>query len=362
LIPVYVAPSGHWYSGDCLFDRNIYRSFNAEALVHSEALREVTIRPHPHANGLVECASGKEVPVDVCFLAFHGEYGEDGCIQGLLELAGIPYTGCRMTASAVAMHKAHCKAILSSYGIPVLPWMTVQRVDAQKSLSSVLEGIVSSKQLGEFPLFVKPVKLGSSVGVRAVKDVDELASALAQVFVYDSEAIIEPCISNLIEINISCLEGDGLQGEKTHLSVVEIPVADDGVLSYEDKYLRQGNKTGDCSGMASLTRIIDPDDLDPNIKQQVIEYARRAFEILDCGGVVRFDFLYDLDAKALYFNELNPLPGSLSYYLWEQTPHNGQPHLLYTELLDKMIEAAIRRHKQKISLDRSIGFHALQSC
>jgi D-alanine-D-alanine ligase len=212
--------------------------------------------------------------------------------------------------------------------------------------------VLNDPNLPNFPLFVKPLSLGSSIGVSRASSESELAVALAKVFRYDTVAIVEPCVSELMEINVSVRERDGIEA-----SVVEIPVSESGILSYEEKYLRDGGKkTGPSQGMASLTRIIDPVDLDPTIKENVIEYAKRSFSLLGCSGVARLDFIYDLAADRLYFNELNALPGSCSFYLWAKS----QPRVLYTQLITGMIETALNHYAENASLERSIGLKALK--
>jgi D-alanine-D-alanine ligase len=172
------------------------------------------------------------------------------------------------------------------------------------------------------------------------------------VFRFDTHALIEPCVNEIMEINCSVREHDGI-----HASVVEIPVSQSGVLSYEEKYLRGGGKkTGQSAGMASLTRVIDPQDLDPDIKNSVVELATRSFTVLGCSGVARLDFIVDLATGKLYFNELNAFPGSCSFYLWVRS----HPRVLYTSLIHNMIETALMHHATAASLDRNIGLKALR--
>ena len=354
VIPVYVAPDGRWFTGECLFDRSTYPAFSGDDAVKKGDVQPVTIIPQPGIGGLTILNSNASIPFDVALCAFHGKYGEDGCVQGLLELADIPYTGCNVLASALSMHKGHCKALLSSYGIPTLPSRLVGRDAAQCGIGTICEAICATPGLQSFPLFVKPCHLGSSIGIAPANNPEELAGALANVFTYDDVAIVESCIENLMEINVSVREG-----EPPVASVIEVPVATDSVLSYADKYMRAGSKSG-SDGMASLTRVIDPQDLDPVLRQTVTDYALQAFDIVGASGVVRFDFIYDLATEELYFNELNPLPGSMSFYLWEKTPTGDDPHLLYTHLLESVIEGACLRKKQDTALEATIGFHALR--
>lgn len=357
--PVYIAPDGRWCTGDQLLERAFYRKV-PQALT---TLQEVTLLPKPGVGGLMKVGGTVDlakqalslqsqiIPVDVFLPVFHGQFGEDGCIQGLFEIAQIPYTGSNVPSSAITMNKYLCKMYLKEHGVPVLPALRVSRRQALADLASVCDWVVSHKEFSSFPLFVKPCNLGSSIGVSRAKDHIELSAALAKVFRYDTVALIEPCVTEIMEINISIREHDG-----TKASVVEIPVSDSGVLSYEEKYLRGGGKkTGQSQGMASLTRVIDPQDLDPELKSQVISQGIRAFELLGCSGVARLDFIVDLANDKLYFNELNAFPGSCAFYLWARS----NPRVLYTDLISDMIETALATFAEQAQLDRSIGLKAL---
>ena len=348
VIPVYIATSGKWYTGDALLDKAFYKGMTHKL----SQVKEVALIPDPSIRGLTVLydKSLKSIPLDVCFLAFHGQYVEDGCLQGLLELADIPYTGCGVMASAVAMDKYQCKLFFKAHGIPVLPAALVARKMAAKSLRDAKEHIFSHPDLKNFPLFVKPNSLGSSIGIAVARNEQELDRALAKAFQYDDAAIIEPFLSPIMEVNVSVLDGD-----PPVASVVEIPVpAEEGALTYEDKYLRGGSKSSGSQGMAGLTRIIDPPDLDDKYRKAVIDHALKGFSLLRCSGVARLDFMVDLTTGTLYFNELNPIPGSLAFYLWEKS----HPPLLYTELVDKMVARALLRKEEQLSLHRNLGFKA----
>ncbi|MFN5063752.1 MAG: D-alanine--D-alanine ligase family protein [Pseudomonadota bacterium] len=362
VVPVYIAPNGSWYTGDALFERAFYRGV-PDSLAK---LQEVTLLPKPGIGGLTKIGGAVDVakdalsisplviPIDIFVPVFHGQFGEDGCIQGLFELANVPYTGSNVPSSAITMNKYLCKMYLKEHGIPVLPALLVSRRDAREALDKTIESITAQQGFSTLPLFVKPCNLGSSIGVSRVTTREQLAPALAKVFRYDTAALIEPCVSQIMEINVSIRDFNGTQA-----SVVEIPVSDSGVLSYEEKYLRGGGKkTGESQsqGMASLTRVIDPVDLDPSLRSQVIEYGKRAFSLLGCSGVARLDFIVDLATEKLYFNELNAFPGSCAFYLWARS----NPRVLYPDLIDQMIQTGLRTFADQASLDRSIGLKALK--
>lgn len=348
--PVYIAPNGSWYTGDELLSRSFY----AKVPGNLASLQEVTLLPKPGTGGLSKIGASATdiIPVDVFLPAFHGQYGEDGCMQGLFELADVPYTGSNVVASALTMNKYACKMFLKEQGIPVLPALLIPRKVAQRDIQRVTAEILSTEGFSALPLFVKPCNLGSSIGVSKVKEAGELAAALAKVFRYDTHALVEPCVSQIMEINVSVRDYNGV-----HASVVEIPVSQSGVLSYEEKYLRGGGKkTGQSEGMASLTRVIDPEDLDTELRDRVISLGKKAFAALGCSGVARLDFIVDLANGSLYFNELNAFPGSCSFYLWVKS----RPRVLYTDLIHNMIETALLNHATAASLDRNIGLKALK--
>lgn len=378
-VPVYIAASGKWYSGSALLKREFYREMPASL----SSVQEVVLLPVPGMNGLTilpgkakQSSSffgglvkfeGKEkrqddrseelIPIDIFFPVFHGSYGEDGCMQGLFELAEVPYTGSDLVSSAISMSKYHCKKFIESHEIPVLPSVLLSREGLDDNLGSKLidlrEQVISTPGFDKFPLFVKPSNLGSSIAVSKASDTAGLDAALLQAFKYDTHVLVEPCLENKLEINVSVR--DAAQAEA---SVVEVPVASGDQLSYEDKYMREGGgkKNGRAAlGMAGLTRVIDPEDLDPSIKTLARDYARKAFAALGCAGVARLDFMLDLTTGTLYFNEINPLPGSLAYYLWVKSA----PAVLFTDLISQCIERAEKRYTGKKALGRDIGFKAL---
>jgi D-alanine-D-alanine ligase len=371
-VHVYVAPSGKWYCGAALANRDFYKNMPGSL----NDVQEVTLLPKPGVKGLTvlkqkKAATGwslfkqapeeeEVIPIDVFFPAFHGSFGEDGCIQGLLELAEVTYTGSDVVSSAVSMSKYHCKKFLESHDIPVLPSALVYKESIEAGLGSnlaqVRQSILNTPGLDKFPLFVKPANLGSSIGISKAADEAGLDAALLKAFKYDYQALVEPCLENKLEINVAVLDD-----VEPVSSVVEIPVASGEELSYEDKYMRGGGKgkkgggEPQTLGMAGLTRVIDPENLDPESKELARKYARDAFMKLGCAGVARIDFMLDLSNNKLYFNEINPLPGSLSYYLWVKS----EPVVLYTDMLTKIIERAEIRQSRKQMLSREMGFKAM---
>lgn len=366
-VPVYVTTEGRWYTGSELLKRDFYKGLPGNL----EKLKEVVLMPYPSKGGLTVLSQKKKgflpeimgvkepdsIAVDVFIPAFHGSYGEDGCIQGLFELADVAYVGCNVVSASMGMNKYHCKMFLKSHDIPVLPAVTVDKEEIDPvsggSLTKVKERILSVEGLSEYPLFIKPASLGSSIGLSKAKDEKELDAAIIKAFKYDSVLMVEPCLEEKMEINISVMEG-----QVCTASVVEIPVSEQGgELTYEDKYIRGGGKKSASlsQGMASLTRIIDPEDLDDKYKQLATEYALKIFKTLGCAGVARIDLMLDTKNDVLYFNEINTLPGSMAFYLWAKS----SPLVLYTDMITQIIDRAQLRQRTKSALERKIGFNAL---
>lgn len=355
-LPVYIAPSGKWYTGEALLNRKFYTNMPASL----SQVQEVVLLPVPNIGGLTVLAPHADngvIPVDVYFPVFHGSYGEDGCVQGLFEMADVTYACSDVISSAISMSKYHCKKLVESHGIPVLPCELIERQEIEQGFGSRLpqirQRVFSNSHLSQFPLFLKPNNLGSSIAVAKVDHSAAFDAALVTIFKYDVTAIVEPCVNKKMEINVSVMEGF-----EPLASVVEIPLAAaGGELTYEDKYLREGGKKNapQSQGMAGLTRVIDPQDLDSEMKALAQKYAVQAFKAIGCSGVARVDFMVDLENNRLYFNEINPIPGSMSFYLWM----NSHPPVLYTELITRLIQNAQTRANRKAALSREIAFQAL---
>ena len=248
-------------------------------------------------------------------------------MQGYLKTVGVPFVGCDVTASAVGMDKYVMKTILLDNDIPVLKCLHYTQED-YKDIEKMIAQIEST--LG-YPVIVKPANLGSSVGISVAKNKDELVSAIDDAYMYATKILVEHAITRLREINCAVL-GDELDAEA---SECEEPLHSKDILSYEDKYL-SGGKGTKSQGMASVSRKI-PAELSSEKRREVRELAVKTFKCLGCNGVARIDFMIDEETDKLYVNEINTIPGSLAFYLWEPLG------LKYTKLLDRMIELAYKR-------------------
>ncbi|HEY7355748.1 MAG TPA: D-alanine--D-alanine ligase family protein [Ktedonobacterales bacterium] len=335
VVPIYITKSGAWFTGDKLMD---VANFKDEKAVLA-GCDPVTLSPDPAVGGLIVRREDKGglfkrsrepdvLPLDVLFPTVHGTYGEDGTLQGLFELAGIPYVGSGVLGSAVGMDKILMKSVFRDYGLPVVKYYATTRRAWENAPDAALR---ASEQALGYPVFVKPANLGSSIGISQAKDRAELSEALAVAAHYDRRLLIEAAVQNAIEINCAVLGFQELQA-----SVCEQPFASKDLLSYEDKYMRGGKS----SGMKGLARLI-PAPISDDLTKRVQQLAIQSFEMLDCRGVARIDFLLDPKTETLYINEINTLPGSISFYLWEPLGIN------FSALVDRLIQLAFEAYKER---------------
>jgi UDP-N-acetylmuramoyl-tripeptide--D-alanyl-D-alanine ligase len=275
----------------------------------------------------------------------HGTNVEDGAFQGYLKTMGIPFVGCDVTASAIGMDKYIMKAVLKECDVPVLDAQLYTLADYAE-METLLDKV--EKGLG-YPVIVKPVNLGSSVGISVAKNRVELTHSVDDAFKYATKVLVEHAITNLREINCSVLgdENDAIASE------CEEPLHTKDILSYEDKYVSNAKGSG-SKGMASVSRKI-PAELSPEKREEVRELAVRSFKALGCNGVSRIDFMIDEDNGKLYFNEINTIPGSLAFYLWDPV---GVP---YKELLDRMIQLSLKRARTEERLTFTFDTNILNS-
>lgn len=365
VIPIYIHSNGEWYTGDELLNAKIYQNF-----VQYESSLKKAIIP-PNQKGLLVFEKGifaktKLIPLDVVIPAMHGMNGEDGTLQGLLELANIPYTSSGVLGASVGMDKILMKKVFEAHELPVLPYTYFLRDEWQENPEKMIEKI---EELLSYPMFVKPSNLGSSIGISKAKDREELQNAIEIAVKYDSRIIVEKGVQNLKEINCSAL---GFS-EDVKTSVCEEPVNWQEFLTFEDKYLR-GAKTnnkfggtgkfGDVEklsgtgklgiansggvkavgskqgGMENMDRRI-PANISEAQTKEIQELTAKAFRCLNSKGVVRVDFIIDQEDEKVYINEINTIPGSFSFYLWK---YNG---ISYPELIDELVKIAEKANEEK---------------
>jgi D-alanine-D-alanine ligase len=279
--------------------------------------------------------------IDVVVPVVHGTHCEDGSVQGYLETMGIPYAGSDVIGAALGQDKIFMKMAFAYHDLPMVPWLyfdvKAYADDKTKQLKKIAE-------LG-YPVVVKPARLGSSVGISFVNAEDEIEEAITTALQYDMRVIIEKAVQNLREVNCSVL-GDELDAKA---SVLEEVMKYDAILSYKDKY--QGSNKS--KGMASTSRIC-PADLDKDTTKKIQDLALESFKVLACAGVVRIDFMMDAKTNAIYINEVNTIPGSLAFYLWEKSG------LRFSDLMDALVDQAINRTRRKAKMIFSFETNLLE--
>lgn len=346
IIPVYMTKKNEMYIGDDVGKIESYKDIESllrksQRVVMVNEGEKVSLVSYP----IKKWGKNIEINIDIVFPVVHGTNVEDGALQGYLKTMGIPFVGCDVTASAIGMDKYVMKAVLKENEIPVLDAKLFKMSDYED-----LDNMVNSIEISlGYPVIIKPVNLGSSVGIGVAKSRLDLVKAIDDAFQYSTKILVEHAIINLREINCSVLgdENDAIASE------CEEPMHTDEILSYEDKYVSNAKGTG-AKGMASVSRKI-PAELSPQKREEVRELAVKAFKILGCNGVARIDFMIDEDDGKLYFNEINTIPGSLAFYLWEPVG------IKYKELLDRMIQFALKRVRVEESLTFSFDTNILNS-
>ena len=267
--------------------------------------------------------------IDAYIIVMHGLNGEDGTLQGLMELINVPYTSTGVAGSALGMDKIMMKQFFQGAGLPVLPGLSFTRSSFSVDRETVLNKV--EQELG-FPVFVKPANLGSSIGVSRADDKESLSDSLELAFEYDRRVLVEKGLDKPIELNCSVMGYD----DTVEASPIEMPLNNDEFLDFKDKYLASGGS----KGMASLHRVL-PAPIEDDLKNEIQEMSRNIFRMLDCKGVVRIDYMFDKHSEKLYITEINTIPGSLAFYLWENA---GIP---YSTLIDRMIVFAEKAHADK---------------
>lgn len=344
--PIYVTKEGAMRTGSALFDIESYKDMTSLYKITDEVTviktdSGVVMR---YLNSSL-FSKKKDVELDLAFPIVHGTNCEDGAMAGLFEFLGLPYISCDILSAAVGMDKAVFKSVLKQNGLPCLDCVSFRarryRLDREAVINEIAEKI-------GFPLIIKPINLGSSVGISKVNDISELSGAIELSLSFADTVLAERAISPLREINCSVI-GDA---DECEASVCEEPFMHDEILSYKDKYLG-GTKSGEASkGMASLGRKI-PADISKEKEQEIKSLSCDIFKALGCSGVVRIDFLMNSKTGEVFANEINTIPGSLAFYLWEASG------LKYTDMIDKLVSIAFRRQRMRDNLTYTIDTNIL---
>ena len=334
IVPVYMNFEGRFFHGPTLRRLQAYKPA-------PRGLREVIFTWDDQGPCIKSPDGSWRRGIDCALPVFHGPFGEDGRLQGLLETVGIPTTGFSATNSAIAMRKDATKSLVQSVGVNVLPHVVVHASQLADT-SAVVKEIEASLS---YPLIVKPANLGSSIGVGLAKDRDTLRVHLQGALREDTFALVEPQVQHLEELNIAVMHRDG----NVIFSAIERPKSSAELLDFREKYLSQeGSGGGDgqgklgaavvpSQGMLSLTRDINP-TLDDDLQTRLYDYAQKAFSILGRRGAPRMDFMHDTNTGELWFNEINPIPGSYGFFLWEA----ADPQVLFPHLISHLVDEALR--------------------
>lgn len=342
--PIYITKQGHLYTGEALMDIANYRDIPSLLT----KCKEVYMRPvfgdynlYSTKKSLLSKEPKIETSLDVVIPVLHGANGEDGSFQGILQASGIPFAGCDVLSSANGMDKITMKLILRASGIPVVDyvWFTDHQWFTKRD--EIINQI--EKELG-YPVIIKPSNLGSSVGIGRADNREQLISKVGEAEKYSSRLIVEHLVEQLQEINCSVL-GDA---DEYQTSVLEEPIKTGDILSYEDKYM--GGSKGAKGMQASAKRI--PAELPEDLTERIQFLAGETFRVLGCHGVSRVDVIVDKKDNSVYVNEINTIPGSLSFYLWEASG------ISFTELMNRLVSLALKRNrdasKKTLSFDQNI--------
>ncbi len=345
IIPIYIAKDNKMYCGEFIGDIKQYT--NIENLIKSSS--QITLAQKD--NKVVLLRINKKFYeneiydyIDIAFPIVHGTNVEDGTLQGYLKMFNIPYVGCDVISSAVGMDKYVSKILLKENNIPVLDCKCFYKNENLKDIIKKVEDNM------EYPVIVKPINLGSSIGIVVAKNREELEEAIDEAFTYARKILIEKAIKNLKEINCSVL-GDY---EECNASECEELDKTSDILSYEDKYISGGKKTGGAKQSMNAGVLKLPADISDELKNKIQDLAKRTFKILGCTGVIRIDFLIDEDTNNIFVNEVNTIPGCLSFHLWRAAGID------YTKLLDKEIELALKRNREENNMVFSFDTNVLE--
>ncbi|MDB5185804.1 MAG: D-alanine--D-alanine ligase [Candidatus Saccharibacteria bacterium] len=347
VVPVYIAKDGRWFSDPKLKDIQLFSSGAID-----EFMRKSKPVALEFGKGLKLIQSGgmrnRSTTIDIVFPATHGTYGEDGTLMGVLEMANVPFVGCDVAASAIAMDKVLSKqqAIANNILTPKFVYFT--RHDFARQNGSLLNKIEKDLQ---YPLFVKPAHLGSSIGITRVMNRNELENAIEVALHYDSKALVEEGVSNLIEVTQPIIGNDNPQ-----LAHLEQPLTQaEDFFDFDTKYMKGGKKgkggaKTDSRGAQGYSKI--PADLPTDLYEKAQSIAVEVYRAVGCSGIARIDMLIDSKSGQVYFNEINPMPGSLYSHNWNKA---GVSNI---NLVTRLVELAIEKHaeKQKIATTFSTNY------
>ena len=351
IVPIYITKDREWYTGDMLKDIDVYQDLN----LIKKYSKNVVLYFKNGSYVLQSKGLFKNVvkEIDIAFPIVHGTNVEDGVLQGYLQTIGIPYVGPNVYGAVAGQDKAIMKDIWKSLDIPMTKYVWFYDVDFRQTPEDVIKKVETLK----YPVIVKPATTGSSVGINVCENREKLKEAIDEAIQYDNKIVVEEVVENLKEVNIAVMGNY----EHQKVSVIEEVLSTNKFLTYTDKYIGGGKgklKGGvkapvkASKGMASASRKL-PADLSEKTRKEVEDIAVRAFKGLGSAGNSRIDFLIDEKTNKVYINEINSIPGSLAFYLWDAKDIN------FTQVLDDMINIGIKEYKKRLSKTHSFESNIL---
>lgn len=345
--PIYISKSGAWYWDDRLADIKLYQSGEIDDFIHKASKVQLL-----YDDGLSLIKSigfggrKKTQKIDVVFPAMHGTHGEDGELMGVLEMAGVPYVGCGLEASVIAMNKITSKQVTESVGIKSPRWISLNSNELVESQQIMLDRIKPLR----YPLFVKPAHLGSSIGITKVDKTDQLINALEVAAHYDNKIIVEEGVQNLIEVTLPIMGNSNLTPSYLEQAILK----SDDFFDFNTKYISEVGKKGKGAkkGGEGYSKI--PADLPEPLYGKAEKVALDAYRAIGCSGISRVDLLIDSKTKEVYFNELNPLPGDLYAHNWRK---KGVSNI---DLVNKLIDLAFEKYRDSDQYHTSFSTNYLK--
>lgn len=344
VVPVYIAKDGSWYSDLKLKDIFLYTSGKIDDFIAK--LTPVAVQFDGGLKLFKPGVRNKTISIDIAFPATHGTHGEDGELMGVLEMANVPYVGCDVPSSAIAIDKVTSKLIAKAHGIETPSMVYFEKYDYNKNKQKIDKSITEKLKM---PLFVKPARLGSSIGITKVETESELTNAIEVALHYDDKVLVEEAVNNLVEVTVPIMGNDEITA-----ALVEQPLSpENGVFDFDTKYINQskgGKKMGGKQGAQGYSNL--PAKITDELNQASLKIAKQAYKAVGCSGIARVDLLIDNKSGVVYFNEINPLPGSLSAHNWRASGVSS------VQLVTKLIDLAQQQwqDKQKLSTAFSTNF------
>lgn len=344
---VYIAKDGAWYWDEKLKDIKLFTSGGIQDFLHKATPASVQFDGGMTLVKASGIAGRKQLrKVDVVFPAMHGTYGEDGALMGLLDMAGVPYVGCDVASSAIAMDKTLAKQVALANNIPVSKFLTFTKAELERDASNILKDITAALS---FPLFIKPAHLGSSIGISRASNETELRNALEVAAHYDNKIIVEEAVGNLIEVTLPIIGND-----QPVAALLEKPLTQaEDFFDFDTKYM-QGGKKGSKGAKGAQGYSEIPADLSKELYTRAEQVGLDVYRALGCSGIARVDMLIDSKTGSVYFNEVNPLPGGLYAHNWAKAGVSA------VDLVSRLVGYAKERHAARQALTTSFSTNYLQ--